>query len=166
MGIIIKLYGDLREKFSSLINSSGVPITLNIELNNVKTVFDILRKLNFDQKEISTIFVNGKYCGPGKGVRDGDRIGLFPKRMGLMFLEIVTNNTINIKVKLFDRIKKTTEISVAIPEGKTIRYLLDRINRSKGIKQRIMVNNIPCKENDLIIKNGDIISIVPKDLSP
>ena len=120
---------------------------------------------NFDQKEISTIFVNGKFFGPGKGVRDGDRIGLFPKRMGLMFLEIVKDNTINIKVIFFDRIKKTTEISVAIPEGNTIRSLLDKIHRPKGIKQRIMVNNKPCKENDLIVKNGDVISIFPKDSS-
>ena len=63
-------------------------ITLNIEESNVHFVYDIVEKFAIDEDELSHIFVNGKYCGIEKEVRDGDRVGLFPKNMALMFAEI------------------------------------------------------------------------------
>jgi len=88
MGIILKLYGDLREKGSPLDNNLGIPCTLNLKLNNIGTVFDILKKYKIELNEISHIFVNGKYSSPSIEVKEGDRIGLFPKRMSLIFLEM------------------------------------------------------------------------------
>lgn len=92
MGIILKLYGDLREKGPALSVKHGLPSTLSLELNNFKIVFDILKKFSIEQNEVSHIFVNGKYCNPSMEIKDGDRIGLFPKRMGLIFLEMTQNN--------------------------------------------------------------------------
>ncbi len=88
MGIILKLYGDLRDKGSPLDNNLGIPCTLSLKLKNIGSVFDILKKFNIELNEISHIFVNGKCCSPRMEVKDGDRIGLFPKRMGLIFLEM------------------------------------------------------------------------------
>ena len=88
MGIILKLYGDLRDKGPPLDNNLGIPCTLNLKLKNMGRVFDILKKFKIELNEISHIFVNGKYCSPSMEVKDGDRIGLFPKRMGLIFLEM------------------------------------------------------------------------------
>lgn len=88
MTIRIKLYGGLREKLPQFKNG-GAPGTLNIKLNKIKTVLDILNKFNITRDEISHIFVNSKYSGIGKQVKDGDRIGLFPKRMGIIFVEIM-----------------------------------------------------------------------------
>lgn len=89
MVIRIKLYGDLREKTPSLKNDHGIPSTINIGASEVKTVLDILNKFNITEDEISHIFVNSRYSGIEKEVKDGDRIGIFPKRMGLIFVEIM-----------------------------------------------------------------------------
>ena len=92
MGMILKLYGDLREKGPHLIDKNGIPSTLSLKVNNFKNILDILKKFNIEPLEISHIFVNGRYCNPNMEIKDGDRIGLFPKRMGLIFLEITKNN--------------------------------------------------------------------------
>ena len=88
MTIKVKLYGDLRDKVKQLNNEIGFPSTLDIETNEIATVFDILDKFSITQEEISHIFVNNKYSGPEKEIKNGDRIGIFPKRMGLIFVEI------------------------------------------------------------------------------
>ena len=88
MAIKVKLYGDLREKVKQLSKEIGLPSTLSIETDGIKTVLDILNKFSITQEEISHIFVNNKYSGSGKEVKNGDRIGIFPKRMGLIFVEI------------------------------------------------------------------------------
>ena len=88
MVITIKLYGDLREKTLQLNNDPALPSTLNIDVNESKTVMDVLNKFNITPDEISHVFVNCKYSGSEKEVKDGDRIGIFPKRMGLIFVEV------------------------------------------------------------------------------
>jgi len=88
MPILIKLYGKLRENIKDIDLERGLPATLNIEESNVHFVYDIVEKFAISEDKLSHIFVNGKYCGIGKEVRDGDRVGLFPKNMALMFAEI------------------------------------------------------------------------------
>lgn len=88
MPILVKLYGKLRENIKDVDSEKGLPVTLNIEESNVHFVYDIVDKFAIREDELSHIFVNGKYCGIGKEVREGDRVGLFPKNMALMFAEI------------------------------------------------------------------------------
>jgi len=88
MAILIKLYGNLRENVKDDSLEKGLPITYRVEDDSVHFIYDILEKYGISENELSHIFVNGKYCGIGKGVRDGDRVGLFPKNMALMFVEI------------------------------------------------------------------------------
>ncbi len=88
MTIKVKFYGDLREKVKQLNNEIGLPSILDIETDGITTVIDILDKFSITQEEISHIFVNNIYSGGGKEVKNGDRIGIFPKRMGLIFVEI------------------------------------------------------------------------------
>ncbi|MHA1488388.1 MAG: MoaD/ThiS family protein [Promethearchaeota archaeon] len=164
MAIIVKLYGDLKGKILQKTNDIGAPSTLNIELIGIKTIFDILRKFNIEENELSHIFVNGKYCGPGKRLQDGDRIGLFPKRMGLIFMEIEQNNTIRIEVKLFaDLTQFGPERSrIDLPEGSTTQSILKKYNIPKEKRKLIiLVNERPCQENDHVFKNGDVVSIFP-----
>ncbi len=164
MSIQIKLYGDLREKFQQETYEVGAPITFNIELNGIKTIFDILRKFSMEEKELSLVFVNGKYCGLGKEVKDGDRIGLFPKRMGLIFMEIEQNNTIRIEVKLFADLTKfgPERSSIDLPEGSTVKSILEkyRIPKEKR-KLIILVNGRPCHGKDPILQGGDVVAIFP-----
>jgi len=82
------LYGKLRENVKDVDLEKGLPFTLKIEESNVHIVNDIVDKFAIREDELSHIFVNGKYCGIGKEVREGDRVGLFPKNMALMFAEI------------------------------------------------------------------------------
>ena len=82
------MYGKLRENVKDVDLEKGLPFTLKIEESNVHIVNDIVDKFAIREDELSHIFVNGKYCGIGKEVREGDRVGLFPKNMALMFAEI------------------------------------------------------------------------------
>ena len=88
MAILIKLYGKLRENLKDVDLEKGLPVTFNIEGSVVHFVYEIVEKLAISEDDLSHIFVNGKYCGIGKKIRDGDRVGLFPKNMALMFAEI------------------------------------------------------------------------------
>ncbi|MFX0022299.1 MAG: hypothetical protein ACFE9S_08220 [Candidatus Hermodarchaeota archaeon] len=91
MVIKLKLYGDLREKFPQKYNKMGTPVTLDIKSDGIKTVFDILKKFNITNDEISHIFINNKYSGIENQVKEGDRVGVFPKRMGIIFVEILND---------------------------------------------------------------------------
>lgn len=88
MVITIKLYGDLREKITIKNNKFGMPNTLNINSEGIKIVNDILSKFDIIQEEISHIFINGIYSRIHNEVKEGDRVGIFPKRMGIIFEEI------------------------------------------------------------------------------
>ena len=88
MPILVKLYGKLRRNVKDVDIEKGLPVTLNIEESNFHFVYDIVEKFAISEDELSHIFVNGKYCGIEKEIRDGDRVGLFPKNMALMFAEI------------------------------------------------------------------------------
>ena len=78
----------MRENVKDVDLEKGLPVTLKIEESNVHNVNDIVEKFAISGDELSHIFLNGKYCEIGKNIRDGDRVGLFPKNMALMFAEI------------------------------------------------------------------------------
>ena len=164
MSILIKLYGNLREKVKDTDLEMGFPITLNVESNEIDTVLDILDKFNIEDNEFSHIFVNGKYCGPGQEVRDGDRVGLFPKTMALMFVEIPNLNSIYVTVKLFANLRKygVSKSVIEIPEGSTIKSVLKKIKIPKEEKKLIfMVNGSPRYDRNLVIKDKDTLAIFP-----
>jgi hypothetical protein len=88
MVIKIKLYGDLRDKAPNSITNYGRPNTFIIKSEGVKLIKDILDKFKISSEEISHIFLNGVYSSPQKEVKKGDRVGIFPRRMGIIFEEI------------------------------------------------------------------------------
>lgn len=164
MSILIKLYGNLREKVKDADLEKAFPITLNIEGNEIHSVLDIFDKFNIEDNEISHIFVNGKYCGPGKEVRNGDRVGLFPKKMALMFVEIPNLNSIYVTVKLFANLRKygVPKSVIEIPEGSTIKSVLKKVKIPNEEKKLIfMVNGLPRYDRNLVIKDKDTLAIFP-----
>ncbi len=164
MAITVKLYGDLREKLKQEGFERGLPSTLSIKNNKMDTVFDILEKLKINQSEISHIFVNGKYCGPGKTIGEGDRIGLFPKRMALMFVEIVKNNTISVKIKLYANLRNygLSEAFLELPEGSTVNTIIQKANIPKEEQNlKILINRRPHQNRTTILNDGDIVAIFP-----
>jgi len=164
MPIQVKFYGDLREKFSPQDKFDGAPISKNVEADEINTIFDILKKYSIEEPEISHIFVNSKYCGPGKQLNEGDRIGLFPKNMALNFIEIVKNNLMYITLKLFADLQKhgPAKSNIELPKGSTLKSALKRYNIDREkTKLIILVNRIPCYKNDFVLKDGDVVAVFP-----
>jgi molybdopterin converting factor small subunit len=85
MTIQLKIFGDLRKKVQQNVEPHGVPITLSLDASEIENIADILEKFSIEKKETSHIFVNGIYAGFTKKVKEGDRVGIFPKNMGLLY---------------------------------------------------------------------------------
>jgi molybdopterin converting factor small subunit len=164
MSLSVKLYGDLREKFPHKKKDIGIPNTLVIEISGLKTVLDILKQLNIEENEISHVFVNGVYSGAGKIVKDGDRLGIFPKRMAIMFLEITRKKSIFTKIILHEELKEygLAEAVVELPEGATINYILKKYNiKHQKEEIEIIVNGKPIHDLGYILKDWDNIAVFP-----
>jgi molybdopterin converting factor small subunit len=84
MPIRIKFFGDLRKKVEPDIKGS-FPLKFNIDANDVERVSDILDKYNIKEHEIIHIFVNGRYSGLTKKVKDGDIVAIFPINMSVLY---------------------------------------------------------------------------------
>ena len=163
MSIKVKLYGDLKDKVPNQDRNNGAPRILNFEDGEIITVFDILKKLSIEENEISHIFVNYKYCGVGKSVKDADQVGIFPKRMALMFVEISNNNTISITVKLFADLQKygPAKSILDVPEGSTINSVIEKYKIPKEKKIIMLVNGLPRYDKNFILNNNDTVAIFP-----
>ncbi len=164
MSIHVKLYGELKDKLKEQSYSAGTPSTTYYRDNEIEFVSDILKKLNIDGSEISHIFVNGKYCGSGKELNGGDRVGLFPKNMALNFIEIAKNNPIYVTVKLFADLREfgAPKSIIDIPEGSTLKNVLKKYKISRD-KQKliILINRKPCYDNNFVLKDGDTVALFP-----
>ncbi|MFX1357511.1 MAG: MoaD/ThiS family protein [Promethearchaeota archaeon] len=164
MSIKVILYGDLNKKAFQQPDQNSKPAKFDIEINGIRSVYDVLEKLNIKESEISHIYVNYQYCGPGKEVKDGARIAIFPRRMAIMFAEIPHLNSIEVMVKLFADLRKYgPEKSItSIPEGSRVNKIIERYNiPKKEGKLIVMINGIPCHDKNCILKEGDVIAIFP-----
>jgi molybdopterin converting factor small subunit len=162
MAVLVKLFGDLREKYNGNNDTFGVPITLKIKSSEIKTVFGVLMVLGIPKSEISHIFVNGTFSGLGKVVNDGDKIGLFPIRMSLMFLEVTKEKTIRLGIDIYqeDKEGEISELSLDMPEGSTLELVLKKLRLSESLnKCRIQINGENVPDENYILKNNDKILI-------
>jgi len=160
----IYLFGELKEKIKDKKTNPGIPSKFSFEKrDNIENVYDLLKILKIDLNEISHIFINGKYCGPGKILKPNDRIGLFPKNMALNFVEVEQNNPIQVQIRLnkelreFDKIRK---LKLNIPEGSNIRFLLHKLNLDPDLEKfEIKKNGNQITNLQSVINNEDSISI-------
>ncbi len=164
MDLTIKLYGSLKEKYRALASNGENNNTIKINGKKNHRVSDILDKLGISESEISHIFVNSRYSGIGKEIKDGDRIGIFPKNMAIMFAEIPKISAIYITVKLFATLRKygPSRSVVDVPEGSTIKSIVKKYNIPKKEGKLItLINGQPCHENDCVLHDGDLVAIFP-----
>ncbi|MFW9895257.1 MAG: MoaD/ThiS family protein [Candidatus Thorarchaeota archaeon] len=84
MPIRIKFFGDLRKKVQPDIKGS-LPLKFNIDDNNLERVSDILDRYKIKEDEVIHIFVNGKYSGLTKKVKNGDIVAIFPINMSVLY---------------------------------------------------------------------------------
>ncbi len=92
MTILVKIFGNLRNKIEGSNISGALPLNMHIEGDGIETISDILKKYAIEEEETSHLFVNGTYSGFNKKVKDGDRVGLFPKNMSLLYKWYFTRN--------------------------------------------------------------------------
>ncbi len=83
--IQLLFFGDLGRKVQQPGTEASSPVILHIEPGAFTRVSDILDHYHVDRSETSHIFVNGVYSGFSKLVHDGDRVGIFPRNMCLLY---------------------------------------------------------------------------------
>ena len=81
--IEVHVYGKLRK----LAKNSDVRSDSVVRLPYQKgdTIEDIVRRLSLAPEELSHLFLNHQYSTLARPVHDGDRLGLFPRDMGLLY---------------------------------------------------------------------------------
>ena len=166
MPISVRLYGDLKGKVQAKDSDSnpGSPAKISLtKTKNIKTIGDILQKFDLTQEDLSHIFVNGKYCGPGEQLQEGDRVGLFPTNMALIFAEIEKNHPISVRIRLPQRMEhllNQSEGMIHIPMGSNVGYVLSKFNLLNNIDDlEISVNEIQQIEKKHILHEGDFVRI-------
>lgn len=82
--IEVHLYGKLR-RFSDNLDPTRDSI-VNLPVEEGDTIEDIIRRIGIPNEEIgSNIFLNGEYSALKRRARDGDRLGVFPDNMQLLY---------------------------------------------------------------------------------
>jgi molybdopterin converting factor small subunit len=82
--IEVHLYGKLR-RFTDNQDPSRDSI-INIPVNNGDSIESIVQRIGIPPEELgNNIFLNGKYSALERKVSDGDRLGIFPDDMQLLY---------------------------------------------------------------------------------
>ncbi len=82
--IEVHLYGKLR-RFTDNQDPAEDSI-VKVPVQQGGTIGDIIRHIGMPLAEIgNNIFLNGEYSAPERRVNDGDRLGIFPDNMQLLY---------------------------------------------------------------------------------
>ncbi len=82
--IEVHLYGKLR-RFTDNLDPSRESIT-KVKTKKDDTIIDIARRIGIPDTELGpNIFLNGEYSALTRRVKNGDRLGLFPDDMVLLY---------------------------------------------------------------------------------
>lgn len=82
--IEVHLYGKLR-RFSDNLNPARDSIVY-VPARNGVTIGDVARRIGIPENELGpNIFLNGEYSALSRKVKNGDRLGLFPDDMQLLY---------------------------------------------------------------------------------
>ena len=80
----VHLYGKLR-RFTDNQDPAQDSI-VNVPVKKGDTIEDIIRRIGMPLEEIgNNIFLNGEYSALERQVNDGDRLGIFPDNMQLLY---------------------------------------------------------------------------------
>ncbi len=82
--IEVHLYGKLR-RFTGNLDPARESI-VHIKVNKGDTITDVARRIGIPDKDLGpNIFLNGEYSALSRKVNNGDRLGLFPDDMQLLY---------------------------------------------------------------------------------
>lgn len=80
----VHLYGKLR-RFSNILDPRQESV-VHVQVKEGDTIEDIINHIHIPWNEIgSNIFLNGEYSKVTRSVGEGDRLGLFPDDMQLLY---------------------------------------------------------------------------------
>lgn len=83
MAIQVRLYGKLRRYAQD--QRADAESVVNVEYQPGETIGQVLAQLGIASEEISHVFLNGELSAPSRRVSEGDRLGLFPEDMALLY---------------------------------------------------------------------------------
>lgn len=83
MAVEVWLYGKLR-RFAPH-GRPGANSVLLVEAVPGEAIEGLLERLGIPMPEVSNVFLNGRLAGVGQEVKEGDRLGLFPDDMSLLY---------------------------------------------------------------------------------
>ena len=82
--IDIHLYGKLR-RFTGDTNPRRNAV-LSMEVEGGETISDVIKRIGIPPEELGrNVFLNGEVSAPERTVKDGDRLGIFPDDMQLLY---------------------------------------------------------------------------------
>lgn len=82
--IEVRLYGKLR-RFTDNLDPAKDSIT-RVPVKDGDTIEQIVRRIGIPFEELgNNIFLNGEYSALSRKVNDGDRLGVFPDNMQLLY---------------------------------------------------------------------------------
>ncbi len=82
--IEIHLYGKLR-RFADEQDPTGDSV-LHVPITEGDTIIDVVKRVGIPREELGrNIFLNGQLSALSRRVKDGDRLGLFPWDMSLLY---------------------------------------------------------------------------------
>ena len=82
--IEVHLYGKLRRFTDNQDPSSDSIVYVPVQEGD--TIMHIVRRIGIPHEELgSNVFLNGEYSTLGRKVKDGDRLGIFPDDMQLLY---------------------------------------------------------------------------------
>ncbi len=82
--IEVHLYGKLR-RFAEQTDSSSASI-VRVPPGDGATLLDVILQIGIPLEDLgANLFVNGRYAALERTVSDGDRVGLFPDDMQLLY---------------------------------------------------------------------------------
>ena len=80
----VHLYGKLR-RFTDNLDPAQESV-INVRVKKDDTILDIARRIGIPDNELGpNIFLNGEYSALTRKVKNGDRLGLFPDDMVLLY---------------------------------------------------------------------------------
>jgi len=102
-----------------------------MELHEGATVHDVFLRLGIDPREVSHVFVNAQYSSPQREVKGGDRLGIFPRNMAVLY-RLVQPRYDGLKKAMFARIKRVSAYEYL--------QIVETYRRNGKVKQRMLAS--------------------------
>lgn len=169
--IDVHLYGKLR-RFTGDSNPRRESV-LPMEARERETISDIIRRIGIPPEELgSNIFLNGEVSALNRTVRDGDRLGIFPDDMQLLYRQYFPRKDggrgmIRVECRLYAALRKYAPdyglgeaMELELPDETTLAELYELLKVPPEEVKRTFVNGLS-KAPSHALSDGDRVALFP-----